>query len=75
MIAAARTMILGLLIGGPIALIGFFVFLASLHNLPFWHTQKQLQTWSRSPKCVGGLICLFLGLVIVFLGMVPFLLL
>lgn len=72
MVAATHTMVFGLLFGGPIALIGFFIFFASLHDLPVWHSKKQFMVWGRSPKCVGGLVCLFAGLIIVVLGMIPF---
>lgn len=73
MIAATRSMLWGVLIGGPIAVIGFFVFLSSLHDLPFWNTKEQLKAWGRSPKCVGGLVALFVGLIIVLISMIPML--
>ncbi len=71
MLAATHTMFCGSLLGGPIAIIGFFVFLASLHDLPLFHTRKQAKVWSRSPKCVGGLVCLFVGLIIIVISMLP----
>lgn len=72
MLAATRSMILGLIIGGPIALIGFFiVWTLFLNHLPFLSTFEQRKALFRTPKCVAGIVCMFVGLIIMLLGVLP----
>lgn len=76
MVEAMQYMILGLMIGGPIALVGGLMWLTSFYrDLPTWHTWKQREEWFRSPRSVRGIVFVFVGLFIVVLGMIPFLLL
>lgn len=72
MLAATRSMILGLIIGGPIALIGFFIVWASFwKTFPYLITFEQRKAFLRTPKCVAGIVCMFVGLIIMLLGVLP----
>lgn len=76
MLTATRSIICGLIFGGPLATVGFLLLMSVLSkDIHGVYAQGQVGQECRSVDRKRAFICLFLGLGIMLLSMIPLILL